>query len=160
MRARPVISILAALFVLSGCGGISGEVKPGEPMAKLCEAAQALGDAVGLGRAAVASREARDGSSARYITQADTRRTDGDTFVRWAGDLEGAVASKSPGFDESAQQVRLAQKPVDMAVMALLGRPSADATTEARLLDEAASAVLAIEMPAECVRIPTPSIAP
>ena len=160
MGAQSVAATLVIALVIAACGGIGGEVKSGEPMAKLCEAAQALGDAVGLGQAAVATRNADDSSSGRYITQADTRRTDADTLVRWASDREGAVASPSPGFAEAAEQTRAAQKPVDKAVMALLGRPNADAATEARLLDEGGVAVLAIKMPAECVRIPVPSATP
>jgi len=160
MGTRSIAATLVIAFVVAACGGIAGEVKSGEPMAKLCEAAQALGDAVGLGQAAVAARDTKDSPSGRYITQADTRRIDADMLARLASQLEGSVASPSPGFAAAAEQVSAAQKPVDLAVMALLGRPNADAATEARLLDEAGVAVLAIKMPAECVRSPAPTSAP
>jgi len=160
MAIRSVVALLVTVVILTGCGGIAGEVKPGEPMARMCEAAQAQGDAVGLGRAAVATRETRDGSSGRYIAETDLRRQSAASLRESAGQLEAGLDSPSPGYAKAEAQVAAAQPSVEVAVRALVGRPNTDAATEARLLDEAAAAVLAIEMSPECVRISTPSAAP
>jgi hypothetical protein len=170
MNKRLAALTLVAIVTLSACdrvpdgvGGMSSPVRPGESMAKLCEAAHALADATGLSEAAIASIEAGDGMAAAELAKrADTRRQDGMALATWSGQLEDHLDPPgSPGYPARMTEVRAAQQAVDLLV-GVLGQPAASVTVEARprLLAAARDAVGGIMLPEDCVAISVPTPAP
>ena len=163
MSRRLAAWALGAVLALSGCGGITSEVRPGDSMAKLCDSARALGDAIGLSRASLAAREADDGlAAADLAAKADTSRQDAAAFMAWAGDLEGHLDPPgSPGFAVRTREIGEAQRAVDLLV-GVLGVPAAPVVVEARprLLATAEEAVGAIGLPHDCTAIGVPSATP
>ncbi len=159
MNPRLAAGALAVVLATASCTGITGEAKPGDSMAKLCQAAQALGGAVGLSRASAAASASGDGlAAADFARQADTLRQEGMAATGYAADLEGHLAS-TVGFADRMKEIDAAQKAVDLAV-GVLGSPAASVTLEARprLLDAAEDAVHAIGLPLACtvIEVPTP----
>jgi len=163
MNGRLATWVLGAVLALSGCSGITGEVRSGDSMAKLCESAQALADATGLSRLAIAAHGAGDGlTAADSAAKADTRRQDAMAVASLAADLEGHLDPPgSPGFADRLREIYTAQKAVDLLVGAL-GEPATPVTVEARprLLSAAKEAVGAIRLPEECTAIEVPSVTP
>ena len=154
---------LAAVLVVSGCTGITSEVKPGDSMTKMCESAQALADATGLAQVSTAANDGGDGQTAAdRAREADTRRQDAMALAGWAGDLEGHLDPPgSPGFADRMREIGEAQRAVDLLV-GVLGEPAAPVSVEARsrLLAAAEKAVGAIGLPRECTVIEVPSATP
>lgn len=163
MSRRLAGTALAAVLALSGCGGITSEVKPGDSIAKLCESAQALADATGLAQASIATNDAGDGlAAADRAREADIRRQSAMALAGWASDLEGHLDPPgSPGFADRMREIDEAQRAVDLLV-GVLGEPAAPVTVEARprLLAAAEEAVGAIGLPRECTAIEVPSGTP
>lgn len=164
MRSRLASAAIAAAVAVAGCyGGIVGEVRPGESMAKLCESAQALAGATGLSQASITATEAGDGlAAADLAAKADTRRQDAMARATWAGQLEGHLDPPgSPGFADRMREIGEAQQAVDLLV-GVLGVPAAPVTVEARprLLAAAEAAVGKIGLPEECIVVEIPPGAP
>ncbi len=163
MNRRLAAWALAAVLASSGCAGITGEVKPGDSMAKLCMSSKALADATGLSRASLAARDAGDGlAAADLAARADFTRQDAAALMAWAGDLESHLDPPgSPGFADRTQEIGEAQRTVDLLV-GVLGVPAAPVTIEARprLLAAAEEAVGAIGLPRDCTIIAVPSATP
>jgi hypothetical protein len=161
MRRGLAAGGLAATILLVACSGITSDVKPGASMAKLCDAARSLADAVGYARAAAAASEAGDGiAAAGFAKQADTSRQSAMAQTSWAADLEGHVES-TVDFSERMAEIDAAQEAVDLAV-GVLGSPAATVTIEARprLLDAAETAVHAISLPSSCTVNTVPMASP
>lgn len=160
MNGRLAAWTLGVVLALSGCAGITDEVKPGDSLAKLCESAQALADATGLSRASIAAHEAGDGlAAADHAEEANTLRQDAMALAGWAGDLEGHLDPPgSPGFADRMGEIAGAQQAVDLLV-GVLGEPAASVTSEARprLLAAAEEAVGTIGLPQECTVIEVPT---
>ncbi len=163
MNGRLAAGAIGAVLALTGCGGITSEVEPGDSMAKLCESARALAAATGLSHASIAAREAEDGlAAADFAAKADITRQDAMALAGWAGDLEGHLDPPgSPGFADRMREIDEAQKAVDLLV-GVLGVPAAPVSIEARprLLAAAEKAVGAIGLPQECTAIEVPSATP
>lgn len=163
MNGRLAAWALGAVLALSGCTGITDEVKPGDSVAKLCESARALADATGLSRASIAANEAGDGLAAvDHAEEAGTRRQSAMARASWAAQLEDFLDPPgSPGFADRMQEIGEAQRAVDLLV-GVLGEPAAPVTVEARprLLAAAEKAVGAIGLPQECTAIGVPSATP
>lgn len=163
MNGRLLAWALGAVLAVSGCGGITDEVKAGDSMAKLCDSARALGATIGLSQASLAAREAGDGlAAADFAAKADFTRQDAAALMAWAGDLEGHLDPPgSPGFADRTKEIGEAQQAVDLLV-GVLGVPAAPVTVEARprLLAAAEEAVGAIGLAPECTVIEVPSATP
>ncbi|MEO5966498.1 MAG: hypothetical protein ABIR11_13620 [Candidatus Limnocylindrales bacterium] len=160
MNRRLAAWFIGTCLAVSGCAGITDGVKPGDPMAKLCESARALAHATGLAHASIdASAAGRGVAASDFASRADIARQGGVALAGRAGDLEGYLdPAGSPGFADRVREIGEAQKAVDRLV-AVLGVPAAPVTIEARprLLAAAAEAVGAIGLPEECTVIEVPS---
>ncbi len=163
MNGRLVACALGAAVALSGCAGITSEVKPGDSMAKLCDSARFLAAATGLSRATLAAREAGHGlDAADFAAKADLARQDGMAAEGWATDLEGHLDPPgSPGFADRIREIDEAQHAVDLLVGAL-AEPAVPVIIEARprLLAAAEEAIEAIGLPEDCTATEVPSATP
>lgn len=165
MSRRIVSASFIVAVVVFACGGLTDAPRPGDSMAKLCEAAHALADATALSEASIASGSgnAADGRAAADLAgQADTRRQNAMGLASWARQLEDALDPPgSPGFGDRMREIDAAQHAIDLLVGGL-GSPADPVTLEARprLLASARDAVAAIALPAECTAIEAPSPLP
>lgn len=163
MNGRLVACALGAVLAVSGCAGITSEVKPGDSMAKLCDSARFLATATGLSRATLDARDAGHGlTAADFAAKADIARQDGMAAEGWATDLEGHLDPPgSPGFADRVREIDDAQRAVDLLVGAL-AEPASPVIIEARprLLAAAEEAVGAIGLLEDCTAIEVPSATP
>lgn len=156
-------AMLAVIIALSACAGINSEVEPGDSMAKVCEAAQALAEATGLSEAALASIQDGDRLAAADLARrADTERQSAMALMSWADQFEGHLDPPgSPGYIDRVHEMAAAQQAVDLLV-GVLGEPAAPVTVEARprVLAAARTAVGQIALPEACTTIEVPSPSP
>lgn len=156
-----LVGLFGGIAFLFG-GGLSlfeQPPRPGESLATLCKAGDALVQAVALEREAIDAAGAGDQRTAgAAATRAEQLVMDATGTVGYAGFMEGRTEPPTPGFDALSSAIQAAIDPV-REVVAVIRPPQAPVAVEARprLLARAEAAVEAIDLPASCPTILSPA---